>query len=199
MAGTVGTHGQAAADDLPKGGQVGRDPAKVAEAPFLETEAADDLVKHQQGAVLVAQATQPLEEGRSLNQQPVVWQRLDDHGGDVVAVFAEQVLHGLEVVKRADQGRGHGVLRDAGAAGDAEGGQTAARGHHQGIDVTVVAPLKLHQHVPTGVPSGQSNGAHHRLRARGNKADFVHVREALFDPLGQFNFTEVGGLRRTFR
>ena len=62
--------------------------------------------------------------------------------------------------------------------------------------MTVVAPLKLHEHVTPGVASGQSNGAHHGLGARGHKADLVHVGKALFDSLGEFNLTEVGGSKR---
>ena len=62
--------------------------------------------------------------------------------------------------------------------------------------MTVVAPLKLHEHVTTRVASGQSNGAHHGLGAGGNEPNLVHVGKALFDSFGEFNLAEVGGSKR---
>ena len=47
--------------------------------------------------MLVAKSPQSLQEFRTLNQQAVGWQWLDDHSRNVVAVFVEGILNGFEV------------------------------------------------------------------------------------------------------
>ena len=157
----VGSNGQAATDDFAKRRDVGGDTAQVAIAPLFETEPADDLIEHQQRSVGVAKLAKTVQKFWALHQEAVVsGERFNHDGSDLVPVFREEVFHRFEVVKRADERRGHRVLRNTGAAGDTEGGQSASRRHHQGVNVAVVATLKLHKNVPSGETSGQSNGAH---------------------------------------
>ena len=164
---TVGTHGQAATDDFAKRRDVGGDTAQVAIAPLFETEPADDLIEHQKRSVGVAKLAKTVQKFWALHQEAVVsGERFNHDGSDLVPVFREEVFHRFEVVKRADERRGHRVLRNAGAAGDTEGGQSASRRHHQGVNVAVVATLKLHKNVPPGETSGQSNGAHDGFSTR---------------------------------
>ena len=62
--------------------------------------------------------------------------------------------------------------------------------------MAVIAALKLHQNVSPRVPTSQSDRAHDGLRAGGHEANLVHVSKAVFDPFGQFDFTEMRGTKR---
>ena len=127
MPSTVSTDRQAPTDHLPQGGEVGGHAAQIAETPVFETEAADDLVKDEQRPVGIADLSKASQKFRALNQQPVVGrERLDDHRSNVIAVFAEEVLHGFKIVQWTDERRRDRVLGNTGTAGDAKGGQTAA-------------------------------------------------------------------------
>ena len=72
----------------------------------------------------VAELTKSGQKFWALHQEAVVGgERFDHDRSDFVAVFGKEVFHRFEIVKRADERRGHRVLRYTGAAGDTEGGQ----------------------------------------------------------------------------
>ena len=100
-----GAHGQAAADDLAEGGQVGIDAEAGLGAAEGGAEAGDDFVEDEQGAVLAGDLAQAFEEaGLGQDEAHVGGHGFDDDGGDAFAMLAEDLAHGLKVVVGGQQG-----------------------------------------------------------------------------------------------
>src|SRR6185312_11933185 len=104
-----------AADHLAERGEVRRDAAALRKAAAREAESADDLVEDQHGARALGLAAERREKLRPLEEQAVVGRHgLDDDGGDLVSVAAEEFGEALFVVERkhdrlADERRRHAL------------------------------------------------------------------------------------------
>ena len=100
-ASTDGGVGQPAAYRLAVGSQVRFDAvALLCPAPG-QAKSGNDLVEHQQGAMLVGQLAERRQKALSRPDTPL--QRLDDHGRYLAAVRGHDVRGGLCVVEGADQ------------------------------------------------------------------------------------------------
>ena len=92
-------NGQAAADDLAEGGQIGRDAETGLRPAVLGAEAGDHLIHDEQRAVRVAQGPQRLEEAfLRQHEAHVSGNGLHDDRRDVLAVQVENVLDGPHVI-----------------------------------------------------------------------------------------------------
>ena len=95
-----GAHGQAAAYDFAKHGQVWRLLKKLLSAAIGETEARHHFVENQQGAVffgLLAKRGQ--EAALRANEPHVARDRLHNHAGDLVPFFLKRLFQGGCVLK----------------------------------------------------------------------------------------------------
>ena len=123
---------------------------------------------------------------RSPSRKPVLGRHQAHVGGDRLDDHARRV--GVElghlVVGRDDRVGDRGV-GDAGRAGEAEGGQAAARLGEQQVAVAVVVAGELHDLAPAGVAAGDADGRHRGLGARGHQPDQLDRRHALADRLGE--------------
>ena len=109
--------GEAAADDLAEGGDVGADIDELLISVVAESEAGDDLIEDQDGAVLGAEVAETLEEGGALGEEAVVGgQRLDDGGGDLRAMCGECLIQRGLVIEREDEGGGGDGVGDPGGS-----------------------------------------------------------------------------------
>src|SRR5215469_7801144 len=91
LAAAEGAHGEAAADDLAEGGQVGTDAEALLGAAFGDAEG-DDLVEDEHDAVAVGDLAQSLEEAQLRHEQAGVGhERIHDEGGDVPRVPIEDL------------------------------------------------------------------------------------------------------------
>ena len=183
--------GQATAHHLAEGHQVGA-PAlgRAVEAPLAELarpEAGHHLVADEQGSVgRAGLGEEGVEAGQRRDDAHVAGGGLGDEAGDPVAVLGERGRHGVPVVVGQHEGQGRGGRRDAGGAGQREGGQPRARRGQQRVDVAVVAAGELHHDVATRDAAGQPDRGHGGLGARGDEPDLVDGR-ASDDLLGELD------------
>ena len=106
-----GPERHAAADHLAESGQVGRDAIKALGAVQANAEAGHHLVEDQHRAVLRGQfAHGPEKFGGRHDQVHVAHDRLDDDGGDPVAMSGKGIGELLRIIV----GKDHGVLGEIG-------------------------------------------------------------------------------------
>ena len=161
-----GTHGQTAANDLAKGGEVGIYAEAGLRAAKGRAKAGDDFVKNEQAAVLVADGAQAFKKaGLGQHKAHVGGHRLHNDGGDARAMLLKDGLDGINVIVRSKQGVGHNGCGHAGSAGNGERGKARTGGGEEGVGVAVVAAHKLEHLVPLGGGAGQAQGAHGGLCA----------------------------------
>jgi hypothetical protein len=131
------------------------------------------LVERQVRPVAMTEIEQPLEVARLRQDDAAVHHGgLDDHAGDAPLVLGERPLRLGQVVERHDAHEVRERLRDAHRLRHRHGvltrpDQVRIRGHgeHQGIVVTVVGPLDLHDQVSAGVRPHQADRLEGGLRA----------------------------------
>ena len=114
--------------------------------------------------MFVAELLEALEVARLREDHAAVHHgRLDDHAGDPAGVLLERATHFHEIVERHDPHEVGERLRDAErlrhrhrmlARPDLR--TIGADAEHDGVVVTVIAPLDLDQHVPAGVRAHQT-------------------------------------------
>ncbi len=190
----VAAHGEAAADDLAQGGQVGGDLEPGLGAAEGHAEAGDDLVEDEQGAVLVAESAQAFQEaGLGEHAAHVAGHGLHDDAGHLVAEGFEQVFGRLEVVVRGEEGVADHVAGHPGRPGDGQGGHARAGRGQKTVVVAVVAALELDDLVASGVAAGQAQGAHGGLGAGVDHAQHLHGGDGLADGAGQADLVGAGG------
>ena len=181
--------GQSPADDLAEREEV-RGPVLavlVAQSPvagLVHTEAREDLVEDHQGAVVLRETPDlSVELVRRGDHAHVAGGGLGDDGGDLSRVLGEDGLEGGEVVVGHHERLGGRGGRDSGGTGQGEGGHPGTGLGEQGVHVAVVAAGELHHEVPPGVATGQAQGRHGGLRARGDHADLLQRCHAVHHEL----------------
>ena len=88
----VGAHGKPSADDLAHRGEVRGDSEVSLGTAVTDAEARHHLVKDEKCAVLLGEFTQTLEKTRlRLNESGIANDGLEDHTGDGIWVFCEQL------------------------------------------------------------------------------------------------------------
>src|SRR5580704_12574115 len=91
--------GQAAADDLAEGREVGANVVEFLGATHSNAETGHDLVKNEEGSVFGGKGTERLQVARGgWNAAGVADDRLDDDAGDFSWVFVEGRFNGSNVV-----------------------------------------------------------------------------------------------------
>ena len=184
---------QPTTDDLPEDRDIGRD----AEAPLRpaerDPEAGDDLVEHEERAVGRAARAQVLEEARPRwYQTHVGGDRLDEHRRDLVRVAIEDLVDAGGVVERHHHGVGHRAFGHTRGARQAEGGDAAAGGHQQRIQVAVVAAGELHDLRPAGCAARDPDRRHRSLGTGREKTNLLHRWHTRRDRLGQLDLGRGG-------
>ena len=98
--------------------EVGRDPGDALVPAQVVSEAGDDLVEDEQGAVVSGQAPQLREvAGLGRHAPDVVGDDLDEDRGDALGMRSQGVLHRLRVVP----GQDHRLVEDLGSMPDESG------------------------------------------------------------------------------
>jgi len=106
--------GHAAGEYLGHGREVGGDADSSLQAAGRDAETAHDFVEYQRGGVLLRDLAQLAQHGvRGRHGTGAGAERLDQHGGDVVAC-GQQVLHGGHVVDRHEDDAGRDFAQHAG-------------------------------------------------------------------------------------
>lgn len=114
----VGSHGQAAADDLAEHGQIGRDAKAGLRPAVFRAEAGDHLVDDEQRAGAVAQGAQALEKAFFRQDQTHVGRDgFHNDGREILAVQVKEIPDRAEVVVRREQGVAHGGFGTPGVPG----------------------------------------------------------------------------------
>ena len=177
----------AVAHRLGEGGQVRGHPEELGGPAPGEPEAGLDLVEDEQAAELLGERPHALVEALPRQDRLGVAQdRLDDHGGDVLALALEDPAKGLQIVERdRDDGLGD-LLGDTPAPGQADRVVTIAELRHvvrpdadQGVVVdAVVLALELHDLRAAGEAARDPHRVHRALGPRDGHPD-------LLDPAGQ--------------
>src|SRR6267142_4949774 len=107
----------------------------------------------------------------TLNQQTVISrQRLQDHGGDLVAMLSKNSSYCILVVQWRNQSFAGDVRRDPGARTRRSTRQTAARFYQQRIGMAVIATFELKDLVSFGCGPRYPQRAHHRFGSGRDKA-----------------------------
>ena len=129
----VRADGEAAADDLTHGGEVGGDAPVLLRAALGDAESCHDLVEGEEGTLGLGDLAETLEELLVGDDETrVADDGLEDDARNLALVLLEDLLHRLEVVVGSTEGGVGGRLGDAGGVGEAEGGDAGTRLHEEG-------------------------------------------------------------------
>mmetsp|Transcript_34298 Transcript_34298/g.85468 ORF Transcript_34298/g.85468 Transcript_34298/m.85468 type:complete len:348 (-) Transcript_34298:500-1543(-) len=162
----VRAHGEAAADDLAHGGEIGGHAKVLLRAAVGDAEAGHHLVEAEQRAVLERERAQPLKEGLvGRDEAGVPDDGLEHHAADLARVRLEERLDRREVVVLCAEGHLGRARGNAGRVGQTERRNARARLHEERVGVAVVAALELDQLLAPRVSAHQPEHAHARLRA----------------------------------
>ena len=94
-----GPYRQSTANDFPKSDNVGCNPQAFLRPAQCEAETGHDLIKNQQGPVLIAQSAQPFQKpfgGRNATHVP--GNGFDDDGRDGIGMLMEEFLYTGQIV-----------------------------------------------------------------------------------------------------
>ena len=159
-----------AADDLAVGGQIRQHTEVLLRATQREPEPRHHLVEDEQHVVLVGDAAQTGEKPVVGEDHPL--HRLDDDGGQLTALTADDLLHHFEVVVGRDQ---HGVAERPGhTAGVGRRLRVVGRpgrelAERSVVVVAVVGALELENAFPPGEGARHAHGIGGRLRTGGRE------------------------------
>jgi len=188
-----GSDGEASADDLAHGGEVGGEGFEFLDAALGEAEAGHDLVEDEEGAVFGGEVAEELEvSGLGEDEAGVGGVGLDDDGGDLVSHGGEGFLETFDVVVGEDDGFVGEGFGDAGRVWFAAGEGPGASGDEEGVDVAVVAAVELDDLVAFGEAAGQADAGHGGLGAGVDHADFLDAGDPGGDELGHFHLVGIG-------
>ena len=177
----------AAADDLAVGREVGADAEQRLHAAGMDAEAGDDLVEDEGRAAGLGDRAQLLQEVLRPQLGVAALHRLDQHGGDVVAVGLDPV-EALRIAVGQDHHVGDRFGRDAG-----RDRQRARRGAAAGLDQHLVelAVIVVGEHddaLAAGHGARHAHRRHHRFGAGVAEGDALiagHLRHQRGDLAGQ--------------
>ena len=190
---TIGAHWQAAADNLSHRGQVGLDGIEFLRAAKGEAETRHDLVEDQKRAVVRSDRSHRFQiAARGGNASHVADHRLDDHAGNLLFEFLKGLFERVGVVVGQRQGELGEFFGNSSGPRNAERGHTGTSFHEQGVGVSVIAALELHDVLALGAGAGQSNCGHGRFRPGTDEADFLHMRERREHEFGEVGFRRRG-------
>ncbi len=193
-----GSQGQAAAEDLAQGGQVGPDAEQFLGPAPGQAEPGDHLVKDQQGTVAVAQLPQTGEKaGARGDHSHIPGHRFHDHRGQPVAVLVRHLLHRLQVVERNLERGSHRSRYHPRAVRTAQGGGPGSGLHQKAVRMPVVTAVELDHRLAAGEPAGQPHRAHGGFGARTDQTHHFHRRNKAVDRLGQPELAPRWGRRRS--
>ena len=192
--GAIGRGGQAAADDLAQGRQVGRDSVPSLGTAVGDPEAGHDLVEDEHRAVLLGQLAEGLEvAGPGRDQAHVAGDRLEQDRGDLPAVMVEEVGDSRGIVERAEQGILCGTRGHSRAVGRAERRGGRARLDEQGVDVAVIVAGHLDDLVAARDAARDPDGRHGRLGAGRDEPDLLDRRHGRGHGLGDLDLAHRRG------
>ena len=124
-AAAVGTNGKTAADHLAHGCEVGGDAEMGLGSAVADAESGHHFVEDQEGAVLLGDLPKTFQEsGLGGDEASVTHDRFENHPGDCVGIFREELLDGFKVVVGSRECVGGGASGHAGGVGQSEGGDT---------------------------------------------------------------------------
>ena len=175
-----GGKGQAAADDLAVGGDVGAHAVELLRATRGHAEAGHHLVEDQGAANLVGDLAQGFHELARLHRRVLVLDRLGHDGRQLGAAFAQHAQRVFAVpVQHQD------VLNRIGqdARGGGQRAQLLGAAHDYFIKNAVVRVGENGDGLAAGHRARDAHGAHHGLRTRVAKAHAFHAGE-LGDQVG---------------
>ncbi len=197
---TEGSERQAAADDLPEHGQVGRDAKQLLGASARQPKARDHFVEDEQRSGAVAGLAKRFEEPFSGRDDPHVrGNRLDEDARELVSMALDGSGDRVEVVEGADDRVFGGSGGYARAGRDPEGRKPRARAREERVRVAVVTAGELQDAVASGEPASKPDGAHRGLRPGGDQPHELDGGNRVHDLLGELDFSlRRGAERRAF-
>ena len=183
-------HRKTAPNDLAVGDEVRDQPQHLGHPAHGHPKPGDDLVEDHQTPVRPRQPDDRFEELPPLNEQPVIGrQRFEDHRGDpllpCLAILGKDLLDERFVIERRDDRLRRHLGRDPRARGGGHSSQATPRLDQQRIDVAMIAPFELEDAPPPRRRARDAEGAHDRLRPRGDEPQLLNPRNPCRDPLGQ--------------
>jgi hypothetical protein len=196
-----GRHREAVAHRLGVGGDIGDHTERSDGAVDAEPEPGLDLVEDQHHFVLVAQATNRLEEtGLGKDAEEVARHRFHDHRCQFVAVVVEEFAEQLDVVVRQGPDVAPDPVGDARRGLDWErakpgaevGGRGTRRGEEHVVVGSVIGTLELEDEVTRPPSSRQPNRMHGRLGAGVGEPEGSRPAEHLDHLLGRLDLDALG-------
>ena len=166
--------GEAAADDLAVGGEVGLDVEEALRAARVGAEAGDDLVEDEQGAALFGEGAQLAEELHGLEVGAAALHRLGDDRRQLVAARLQD-LEGLGGAVIEDEHVHRGRRHDAGGRRDAL--ELAGAADDDLVEDAVIGAGEHDDEAAPGHRAGDAHAAHHRLGAGVAEAGAVGAGE----------------------
>ena len=204
LAAAVGGDGEAVADGLGKGGQVGTIAITLLSAALGHTEAGLDLVQDPQNAILIALLAQEVHiTGLGIGQAEVTQHGLGDDGGHLVTIALERQLQHLGIIE--GDGNDQIVQRsgNAGAGRNLDGVPAVAVGGGRRIGgvehiviSAVIAAFQLDDLLSAGIGSGHADGIHGGFGAGVDQTNHFHRGAHIDDRLGHLHLAFAGDARR---
>ncbi|SKG12618.1 Uncharacterised protein [Mycobacteroides abscessus subsp. abscessus] len=112
---------------------------------------------------------------------------LGDDGGDVIALFGEDLRYRTDIVVRQHDGVGRRGAGDTGRGGQAEGGQAGPGIGQQRVGVPVVTACELDNLGASGESARQAHRAHGGFGAGVDQTHLFHGLDAIDDLAGELD------------
>ena len=189
---TEGSDGQAAADDLAERREVRHDAFLLLHPTLGHAEAGHDFVKDEQGTMLLGDLAELLQEtGLRQDQASIGGITLHDDSGYLVALLRKAFFERGDIIVGKHGGQRRIARWDARAVRLTVRERSASGGDKQGIDVSMIAAVELHDAISFGEATGKAHTAHRGLRAAVHHAHFFNTRHPINNGLGHLNLIQV--------
>jgi len=187
-----GADGEAAADDLSEGGEIGDDAAEFLVAAAGEAEAGHDFVEDEDGIVSGAEFAEGFEEAWFGEVKASVGgDGFDDDRGDFVAAGMEEGAESWFVVVRESDGEGGEIGGNACAVWGTVSEGAATGFDEEGIDMAMIAAFEFEDEVAFGEATGEADAGHGGFGAAVDHPDFLDGGDPIANRLGDGDFAEV--------
>ncbi|MNI45549.1 hypothetical protein D3C73_999800 [compost metagenome] len=171
-----------AADDFAEAGQIRFNAEQPLRTAPAHTETGHHLIKDQQRAVACRYLAQTFKEaGLRQHYAHISGNRLDDYGGNLIAVPFKSKLGPFQVIVRHSNRVHRYTFRHPRAVRQTQRGYAGASLDQEAVSMAVVRAFELEDFAAAGISSGQTDSTHGSFSTRVDHPHDVDRRHAFHD------------------